>query len=257
MGPKKKDIVVSPKKQMPRIRAFRKFAAAYRPEIEAPESSDEDEVGSQLPLEKTASSSPPAKRSKRAKKAAEKPVKAAEKSVKAAEKPVKAAEKPVKAAEKPVKKAAEPKQVLAKNKKPATTKKPAPKKKGVSLPPPPETDESDIEGESDDDDEHEPGPEDEPDYMLEDGDPIEEEENEPDDAVTAILQEEAQEPPIKKGRKKRSPNINLTPKQQSDIIEFVKSHPNLYDRSDPQFFLTPVRDKTWEDGSAELGIPGN
>ncbi len=258
MPPKKARAAPSPSKGMPRIRAFRKYAEPYRPTIEQDDEADVedgDDAEATVPTKKTAAKPPPAKKAKKPTKAEIAAEKAAEKAEKAAQKTAaKPAPKPTeKPAEKtkPVEKTSK-KVVLTKSKKPATTKQPAPKPPKTPPPPPPC---SDDDTDDDGNDEYDsPGPQDELDYMAEEnGD---EEVVDPDDAVEAILQEESAEPPIKAGRKKRSPNIYFTPKQQADIVEFVKSHPNLYDRSDTQFFLTPVRDRTWEECAAKLQLNG-
>ena len=180
---------------------------------------------------------PPAKKAKKASKAGKAAEKAAGKAAEKAEKQ----EEPM---------------VLTKNKKPATTKKPAPKKSAPTPPPPPVSDDKSEDADALNDEYESPGAEEELNYMAEDDDEADDGDAEPEDGVTMILHEEAAESPLKTC-KKHAPNIVLMHKQWADIVEFVKSHANLYHHGEPEFFLKHVRDKTWEECAVQLELNGN
>ena len=121
--------------------------------------------------------------------------------------------------------------------------------------PPPPRSKGDEEDDEDDEDEYEePGAADGVDYMVNDGEAIDD--DDPNDDVTTVLMEEEAESPIKNARKKRAETIRLTPKQEADIVQHVKTHPVLYDCGKTEFHLKHIRDAAWEQCAIDCDIKG-
>uniref|UniRef100_UPI003590010E uncharacterized protein isoform X1 n=1 Tax=Myxine glutinosa TaxID=7769 RepID=UPI003590010E len=60
--------------------------------------------------------------------------------------------------------------------------------------------------------------------------------------------------PVLRKRRKKTARLNLSDEQEAVLVEWLQSHPELFDKGNKKYMDTVLKNKLWEEKAAELGV---